>query len=119
MIAEVQDGKAVQVVLQVAPGDGPRLRAGMSGRLVVQGLIDRSYPIKVLDNPVIERENDDSATLAVLATVKAPPSDDTLFKGLSAYARIDAGVEPRLLIWLRPVIDYIRLSLWQFFGLHL
>lgn len=120
-VAEVQYGDALHVRLKVSLGDGPLVKAGMTGEIIVRGVIDQSYRLTVLEDPVALTEAAPGAarTLSVLAAINPEDLDGRLYKGLSGFARLDAGEAPRAWVWARPVIDYARFSLWRYLGLRL
>ncbi len=118
LIAELRIGGRMHLLLQLAASDGPHVHAGMRGTVVVRGLVDRTYPISVLEAPVLNERNDGSSSLSVLAEIQAG-EEEGLLKGLTGIARIDSGTRPRGLVWLRPILDYARLTAWKFLGLRL
>lgn len=118
VIAEIETGERPQALLQVAASDGPHLRAGMEGRVVVRGLVDRRYTLRLLEDPLVQERDDGSRTLTVLGEIEAEGSAE-LFKGLTGFARIAAGEQPRLLTLIRPLSDYLGLFLWRHLGLRL
>jgi hypothetical protein len=118
VVAEVESGERLQAVLQLAASDGPHVRAGMTGSVVVRGLVDKSYPVRLIEDPLVQGREDGSSTLTVLAAIEADAGGE-LFKGLTGFARIEAGERPRGLALLRPLTEYIRLISWQYLGLRL
>lgn len=115
-IAEVQIGDAMHVTLTVADGDAALLRADQTGELMVRGVVDRRYPVRLLGAPVARTTAEGERELVVMAEVLGD-ADPQLFKGLSGYARIDTGTLPRIADWLRPLYEYLRLTAWKFLGL--
>lgn len=117
-VAEIQIGAEVRARLRLAPGDGPLVEPGMTGEVVVRGLVDRSFPVTVIERPAPGTDAAGAPVLTVLAEVAAP-GDAGLIKGLTGHARIAAGTRPRIAVWTRPVIDFLRLTAWTYLGLRL
>ena len=117
-MAEIQYGEAVRARLSIPVADGALVSAGMTGSLVVSGLAGASFPVKVLEDPIMSEDRDGRRALSVLAAVEAP-ADHELLKGLTGFARLDAGTAPRIWAWARPAADYLRFAAWKYLGLHL
>lgn len=90
VVAEVESGQRLKAVLQLAASDGPRVRADMTGSVVVRGLADQSYPVRLHEDPLVQDREDGSSTLTALAAIEADARGE-LFKGLTGFARIEAG----------------------------
>ncbi|MEM7188970.1 MAG: hypothetical protein AAF439_05100 [Pseudomonadota bacterium] len=117
-VAEIQIGADVRARLRISGLDGPLITPGMTGEVVVRGLVNQSFPITVLEHPALVSDETGAQSLSVLASIKAP-EDARLLKGLTGYARLHAGTERRIWVWSRPVIEFLRLRLWTYLGLHL
>ena len=117
-MAEIQYGEAVRARLSIPVADGALVSAGMTGSLVVSGLAGASFPVEVLEDPIMSEDRDGRRALSVLAAVEAP-ADHELLKGLTGFARLDAGTAPRIWAWARPAADYLRFAAWKYLGLHL
>ncbi|MEM7271215.1 MAG: HlyD family efflux transporter periplasmic adaptor subunit, partial [Pseudomonadota bacterium] len=118
VVAEVQKTGEMLATLKVADSDGPLLAKDMTGDILVRGVVDRAYPITLIDNPVAVTQEDGQAILTATVTLEGEAADG-LFKGLSGFARIDGGAQPRALNYLRPITNWLSLTLWKYTGWRL
>lgn len=117
-VAEIQIGTDMRARLTLAGGDGRLVTRGMTGDVVVRGLVDRTFPIEILEDPQANLDEAGGQVVTVLAKVDAP-EDARLIKGLTGFARIDAGTERRIWVWTRPIVEFLRLRTWMYLGLRL
>jgi len=117
LIAEVQLDSAIHIRLKLSLNDGPYIKSGMTGTVLVRGIAEREYPISIIEDPVALRQENGQETLSVLAKVEG--NTDDLFKGLSGFAQLNVDERPRFIVWMRPVYEYARFVLWKYLGLHL
>lgn len=117
-VAEVQYGEDMRVRLTIAGADASLVGEGMTGSIVITGLVDDVYPVRVLDDPILIAREGAEPSLSVLAEIDAPEGHQ-LLKGLSGFARLEAGEAPRAWIYARPLINYVRFALWRYLGLRL
>lgn len=122
-VAELQFGSDMHVLIDLGAADAAQVEPGMSGDLVVRGVIGQAFPIRVLTHPVARSQPDGQSITQLLAAVERPgpsaPGDDLLFKGLTGFARLDGPRRPRIYVWTRPAIEYLQLAAWKYLGLPL
>ncbi|MEM8790524.1 MAG: HlyD family efflux transporter periplasmic adaptor subunit [Pseudomonadota bacterium] len=103
--------QSYRVQLSVDETDLDEVVVGQSGGLVLSALPNQQYDVEVTQiTPVFEAREGKNVAL-VEAEIRG--TGEAIRPGMSGVAKI--GVEERLLIdiWTRPLIDWIRLSLWR------
>ncbi len=120
-VAEIQQGSQMHVLLRVSRSDGPWLRPGMTGTMLIRGVVDRSFRLALISEPTVGKSQSGDNELLILAQLDSSDanSDANLVKGLTGYVRIEGETYPRLLNWCRPLWGAIRLKLWKYLGLPL
>lgn len=102
---------ALRVSLMVEDADVDGISVGQSGHLRLTALPGRSLVLTVKSlTPVTEVSNGSNA-FRVEALLDAPPQD--LRPGMKGIARLGVDHQPLIVIWLTPVLDRLRLVLWE------
>ena len=120
-VAEIQQGLQMHVLMRVSRADGPWLSPGMTGSMLIRGIVDRNFRVELISEPAVSKNKSGDNELLILARLDSPEinSDANLVKGLTGYVRIEGETSPRLLNWCRPLWGVIRLKLWKYLGLPL
>jgi multidrug resistance efflux pump len=117
-VAEIQIGDQMRARLNVSSADAPRIAPGQTGEILVRGALNRSWPITVIDRPVLS-ENPQTGTAGHTVMVRIDGDASALQKGLTGYARLSGEIQPRIMVWLTPVLEYLRFTAWKYLGSQL
>lgn len=118
VIAEIQKTGEMNALLTLDAADGALLTKGMAGEVVLRGVVDRTYPVTLIEDPVLMQQADGAEALTALAEIHGETNDD-LYKGLSGFAQITGESGPRALNYLRPLLEYVELTIWKYTGWRL
>ncbi len=104
-----------RVVVMVDERDIDLLRVNQGGRLMLTALSGQEMALKVERlTPVTEVIEGKNSFRAEASLSQAP---EGLRPGMKGIARIDAGQESLLWVWLRGLIEWGRLFMWKWWGL--
>ena len=121
--APVEDG---QVLFQVAPRDGYRVRLevderdiaeltpGQAGALALTGLPESRVPLKVERILPVSSPGDGRNSFTVEASLDGEL--EVLRPGMSGVAKIGVGERKLWWVWTHTLVDWLRLQLWSWTG---
>lgn len=115
VIVEIQKTPEMNALLTLDPGDGVRVSKGMEGDLLLRGSVNQTYKITMIEDPVLLRGADGQQSLTVLAELHGEENAE-LYKGLSGFAQLRGERGPRVLNYLHPLTEFIRLTIWKYTG---
>lgn len=111
VLFEVAPLSAYRVVLRVDERDIGFTRVGQAGDLALTGMPDRVLPLIVTKITPVSNVEDGRNVFRVEAQLDA--ADERLRPGMEGVAKIRIGERAMVWVWLRPVIDWVRLTAWK------
>ena len=115
VLFELAPVAAYRVILDVAETDLAHVADGQSGTLVLKAFPERRIPVTITKiTPVSEARDGRNVFRA-----EAELSEQLLAMrpGMEGVVRVDAGEARRVWVWSRTLIDWVRLRLWNWFGI--
>jgi multidrug efflux pump subunit AcrA (membrane-fusion protein) len=100
-----------RLIIQVDERDIRYIRLGERGSLVLNGLPSEKFAFTVSKVTPIATSDEGRTYFRVEGALARP--DQRLRPGMEGIARVDAGRRPLLWIWTRSLVDWIRITLWQ------
>jgi multidrug resistance efflux pump len=111
VLFEIAPLEGYRVNLQVDERDIARLRPGDRGHLLLAGLSSDPYPFVVTKIVPVATAAEGRNTFRVEAALDS--ADAGLRPGMEGVGKVDAGRASLLWIWTHSLIDWARLTLWE------
>ena len=112
-ILELQPTSKFDISLEIARSDAVLIKKGQTGLVYFRGLNDDQFGFEITSLPArIVDQSNGQERLLVTASLNGA-GQERLLVGLSGYAKIDTGLAPRIWGLVRPVIEYVRFSIWK------
>jgi RND family efflux transporter MFP subunit len=103
-----------RVVLQVDETRVSEVAVGQDAALVVTALPERSFALQIGKVTPVASYSDGKTWFRVDATLSQ--GADGLQPGMEGIAKIDVGERHLIAIWMRPLIDWWRVTAWRWLG---
>jgi RND family efflux transporter MFP subunit len=107
-IAPLQD---YRVKLRVDEQDIRLIRENQGGRLLLAGMASDPFDMKIVRVTAVASADDGKNQFDVEATLTNPKT--AVRPGMEGIGKIQVGYRPILFIWSRPMLNWLRLSLWD------
>ncbi len=112
----LQPTATFDLVIDISDRDSALVQAGQSGHVFFRGLSDETFDFETLSTATqtVEPTTGEMRTLVRARVLDADQAD--LLVGLSGFAKIETRTAPRIVGLTRPLVDYVRLTLWKTLG---
>ena len=111
VLFEVAPLEAYRLILHVDERDIAYAAVGQRGQLLLNAAPDSPQPFAVSKITPISTAREGKNYFRVEATLEETP--ESLRPGMEGVGKIEVGRELFVWIWMRQVIDWVRLTLWQ------
>ena len=112
-ILDLQPTKKFDISLEIALSDAILIKKGQTGLVYFRGLNDDQFGFKITSLPArIVDQSNGQERLLVTASLNGA-GQERLLVGLSGYAKIETGSALRIWGMVRPILEYIRFSIWK------
>ncbi|SFV05307.1 Multidrug efflux pump subunit AcrA (membrane-fusion protein) [Methylobacterium sp. 174MFSha1.1] len=111
VLFEVAPLAAYRIVLRVDERDIGFTRIGQAGDLALTGMPDRVLPFVVTKLTPVANVEDGRNVFRVEAQLDA--TDERLRPGMEGVAKVRIGERALVWVWLRPAIDWVRITVWK------
>ncbi len=117
-VAEIQDNAKFDLLVEVAGLDAPLLKPGQQGQVYFRGLSEEIYPVEVMSEPVLRQDQNTGTSYLEMRARIVGGDQEKLLVGLSGFVKIEVGQEPNIVALTRYAVEYVRLFVWKYLGLH-
>ncbi|MCF2872358.1 hypothetical protein L0664_14885 [Octadecabacter sp. G9-8] len=115
-VVVLQPKAMFDLLIDVSDRDSALVQAGQSGHVFFRGLSDETYPFETLSTATLTTVPETGETRSVVRARILGADQSDLLVGLSGFAKIETRTAPRIVGLTRPLVDYIRLTLWKTLG---
>lgn len=115
-IVTLQPTSRFDVMIDLAPQDSALVQAGQTGHVFFRGLSDETFDLTVL-SAATQIADPDTGEMRMMTRARLVDGDQAdLLVGMSGFARIETRSAPRIVGLTRPIVNYVRLTLWKTLG---
>lgn len=115
VLFELAPVDSYRVILDIPETDLSFIREGQTGRLVLKAFPEQRLPVEIsLLTPVSSPGDGSNVFRAEAQLAEQLPA---MRPGMEGVVRIDVGEERLVWIWTRTLVDWVRLRLWNWFGI--
>lgn len=100
-----------RVVMQVDERQIAQVEIGQTGEAVFTSLPEQAFPVTVTKITPVSQSREGKNLFQVEGALSR--NSDSLRPGMIGIAKIDIGTEPLIVIWTRPMLDWLRLATWR------
>lgn len=115
-VVTLQPTSTFDLMIDVAPQDSALVQPGQTGHVFFRGLSDETFDLEVLSTAT-QIVDPDTGEMRMMTRARLKSSDQTgLLVGMSGFAKIETRTAPRIVGLTRPLMNYVRLTLWKTLG---
>jgi hypothetical protein len=111
VLFEIAPMSAYRLVVHVDERDIGFVAVGQKGLLLLKGVSERELPIEVTRASAVAVSDEGHNVFKIEAAIAS--SDQELRPGMEGIAKIEVGEKSLAAIWLRPIIERLRLLVWS------